>query len=111
MFASDELKKDREFVLKCVKNQGNILSYADNDITSDWNFIFECIKQNGQALEGTPLSYRFDEYLKLQALSLHGFLSQTDYSANYRDLRIEYEYPELLELDSFKSVAQNSASK
>ena len=44
--ADDLLKKDKEFVLAAVKEDGRALEYADDSLKKDKEFILAAVKQN-----------------------------------------------------------------
>ena len=48
--ADDSLKKDKEIVLKLLKQDGDALQYADDSLKKDKEIVLEAVKQDGLAL-------------------------------------------------------------
>ena len=50
-YASDELKNDREVVMKAVNQRGCASEYASDELRNDREVVMEAVKQNGCALK------------------------------------------------------------
>jgi len=59
-YASKELLKDKDIILKAVKNNGLALQYAD-DFKFDLEIIYEALKENEFSFSYVPVSIR-NEY-------------------------------------------------
>ena len=66
--ADNSLKKDKEVVLTAVKQNGYSLLYADNSLKKDKEVVLEAIKQNGYALEYADDSLKKDREIVLKAV-------------------------------------------
>ncbi|MEG3039468.1 MAG: DUF4116 domain-containing protein [Erysipelotrichaceae bacterium] len=74
-YASAAQKKDKDFVLEAVKQDGNQLQYANEDFKNDKDVVLEAIKQNAEALQFASTDVRDDkdvlfEVIKQNAESL-----------------------------------------
>ncbi len=50
IFASEELKNDKDVVLEAVKNDGEALRFASKELQNDKDVVLEAVKQNWRAL-------------------------------------------------------------
>ena len=50
-YASEELRNDREFFLDAVKRSPYALEYASEELRNDREFFLEAVRQTGDALE------------------------------------------------------------
>mmetsp|Transcript_88207 Transcript_88207/g.285522 ORF Transcript_88207/g.285522 Transcript_88207/m.285522 type:complete len:730 (-) Transcript_88207:124-2313(-) len=67
LFATDELKGDRQLVLQAVAFSGAALKYAAPELQSDRDFVLEAIKVQGASLAEAAEACRADRDLVLQA--------------------------------------------
>ena len=51
MYASEELKADKQVVLEAVKQHGDALRFASEELKADKEVVVEAMKQNWRALE------------------------------------------------------------
>ncbi|EFC44715.1 predicted protein [Naegleria gruberi] len=71
--------KDREFVLNIVKQNGLLLTYADESFKKDREIVLEAVKQNGLALQCADESLRKDREIILEAVK--GKETDSDWNA------------------------------
>ena len=71
-YASDELKKDYNFILKAVKQSVRALEYASNTLKDNRIFILDAIKINGLALKYANISFKKDRDIILAAITQNG---------------------------------------
>ena len=66
-FASDELKKDRNFVLDAAVIDGGCLEFADFDLSKELEFLREVMERNLEALEqwGNLIGKREERFQKI----------------------------------------------
>ena len=50
-FASEELRNDKEIVLKAVQNRGSALQYASDELKNDREIVLEAIKFDKEAIQ------------------------------------------------------------
>jgi len=72
IYASEELKHDKEFVLEVVKQNGSALRYADY-FKKDKDIVIEAVKSNGFALEYADETLRNDKEVVLEAVKKFGY--------------------------------------
>eukprot|EP00971_Amphidinium_carterae_P004426 88585-Amphidinium_carterae.1 len=67
-YASDRLKKKKNFVCKLLARNGKALEYALPEFREDQGIVLEAIRQNGEALEfaGAKLRENSESFPKLQ---------------------------------------------
>ncbi len=75
-FASEELRNDEEFMLKCLKFQTEnreALKWIGEKLNDDKAFIFRCMREHeGMTLEHAPHKWRDDEDVVLAAVRERG---------------------------------------
>jgi|GEM_PF-3992903 len=72
-YASEELKADREFMLKAVGNHGRALEFASEDLRKDREVVLAAVAKNGGALQFASEDLRGDREVVLKAVCKHGF--------------------------------------
>jgi hypothetical protein len=51
LYASDEIKSNIDFILKCVSFDSIVLKYASEKLKSDINFVLRCLEKNSSTFE------------------------------------------------------------
>ena len=62
MFASVELRGDKEVVIEAVKNNGRSLVHASVELRGDKEVVIEAVKKSGYSLEYASEELRNDEF-------------------------------------------------
>jgi hypothetical protein len=70
--APDELKSNKEFLVKAVCIQCLILKYASKELQDDEDFVLEAVKQNGEALRFASEDLRSNKEVVLAAVREDG---------------------------------------
>ena len=70
--APDELKSNKEFMLKAVCIQYLILKYASEELQDDEEVVLEAVKQNGYALRYASEELKSDHAFMLEAVRQNG---------------------------------------
>lgn len=66
-FVSEELKSDREFIMQVIKIDGLAICEASPEIQNDREFILKAVKQNGSVFGGLYEHYRIDPEIVIEA--------------------------------------------
>jgi len=66
-FASDELKSNKELILKVLSHNGNSLEYVQDALKKDKEIVLEAAKQDGYSLRHADESFRQDREIVLYA--------------------------------------------
>ncbi|EFC44723.1 predicted protein [Naegleria gruberi] len=98
-YADESLKKDREFILKAVKQYGYALEYADESLKKDREIVLKAVKQNGYTLEYADESLKKDREIVLKAVKQNG------YALEYADESLKKDREIVLE-----AVKQNGST-
>lgn len=72
IYASDELKQDKEFVLEVVRQNGSTLKYTDY-FKQDKEVVLEAVRGNGFALEYAAEELRGNKEVVLEAVQKSGY--------------------------------------
>ena len=72
LMIENELRNDKEFVLKAVKQDGWTLYHASKELKNDKEFVLEAVKQNGWALYYASKELRNDKEVVLEAVKQNG---------------------------------------
>nr|CAG4714732.1 unnamed protein product [Naegleria fowleri] len=72
LYASDDLKSDKEIVLEAVSMHGRAFEYASEDLKKDKQFVLEVVQQNGEVLEYTFIDLKQDKEVVLEAVKQKG---------------------------------------
>jgi hypothetical protein len=72
-YASEELLSDREIVLAAVKKNGSALQYACEDLRRDKKVVMEAVRQNGHALQYASKELRGDKEVVMEAVKFNGY--------------------------------------
>jgi len=67
-YASERIRKNKEFVLTAVRYDYNNLDYADDSLKKDKEIVLEAVKQNGQALYYADDSLKKNKEIVLEAV-------------------------------------------
>ena len=68
VFATEELRADREFVLEVAKHGRDALVFAAVELRADREIVLEAVKRNGHALEFAAEELRADPEVVLEAV-------------------------------------------
>ena len=66
--ASEELKRDRDFVLEAVKQNCNAIKYASEELKNDREIVLEAVKQNSRVLKYISEKLRNDRKFILEVV-------------------------------------------
>ena len=69
LFASQELRADREIVLAAVRNYGQALAYASKELQGDLEVAYAAIENNGEALFSASDELRDDKEFVIAAVT------------------------------------------
>lgn len=98
-FSSDEIKNDREFILKLLRSNPKVLSYASHIFINSHEFILEAIHYNSKALQFAPDALRDSpEFIADLVKSMpEQFYFASDYLRNNQEFiaRIIRDNPEI----------------
>ncbi|KAG2386386.1 hypothetical protein C9374_002832 [Naegleria lovaniensis] len=72
IYASSQLKQDREFVLQVVQLKGEELLFAEKYFKNDPEVLLTAIKQDAQALYRASRELQYDKRFVLEAVRLNG---------------------------------------
>ena len=67
LFASDELRSDREFMIEVLQKNPNALEYATDELKNDKEVVLKAVKNNGVALEFASERLRDDKEIIIEA--------------------------------------------
>nr|CAG4714939.1 unnamed protein product [Naegleria fowleri] len=87
-FSSSEFKKDNEFALKMVQQNGLILLYVPNTLENYREIVLAAVKQNGEALNWAHGNLAMDKEIALEAIK------QNKKALRFvaEDLLLDYEF-------------------
>ena len=71
-YASDGLKGDKEFILKVMQINGLTLKYASERLNDDRDVVLEAVKNNGKSLAYSSVRLRDDREIVLEAVKNNG---------------------------------------
>lgn len=71
-YSSEELRKDKEFILEVVKQDGFVLEYASEELKNDKEIVLEAVKQNGNALGYACDRLKNDKEVMIEAVKQNG---------------------------------------
>jgi Domain of unknown function (DUF4116) len=71
-YASQELKKDKQFILNVVRHHGWALEFVDNVLKKDKDVVMAAVSQNGYSLLYADSSLKKDKDIVLDAVSKEG---------------------------------------
>ncbi len=71
--ASDDIKADRQFMLKAVQKRGYALKYASDDLKADKEVVIAAVQQYGYALKHASDNLKADKEVVLAAVQQNGY--------------------------------------
>ena len=71
-YLSDEFKNDREIALKAAKSNGYVMSYVSDELKKDRDFVLEVVRIDGTAIEHIAEELLSDREIALAAVSKYG---------------------------------------
>ena len=71
-YANEDLKKDKDFVLKVLKQNGRALQFAHPDLKKDTDVVLAAVRQNGGALQFAHPDLKKDTDVVLAAVKQSG---------------------------------------
>jgi len=65
-YVSEELRRDKEFVLEAVRRNPKVLEYASEALRDDKRFVLEAVRQNPEALKyaGSRILVDIERFIK-----------------------------------------------
>jgi hypothetical protein len=72
LFASDELRKNRRFIMESVMQNGEALKHASEDMRAYRAVVMAAVKQSGWALEYASAKMRGDRGVVMAAVKQRG---------------------------------------
>ena len=69
LYASPELKEDREVVLRAVTQNGHALEYASQELQGDREVVLRAVTQNGHVLKHASQKLRADREVVMAAVT------------------------------------------
>jgi hypothetical protein len=67
-YASEDLRKDKEFMLLAMQQNGLALQYAPEELQNDYEIVLTAVKQNGLAIAYASEDLRKDSKIGLEAM-------------------------------------------
>ena len=86
--AKEEMRGDREIVMKAVSENGYALKHATEELRGDREVVMKAVSRNGYALKHATEELRGDREVVMKAVSQYGFALQvaTDELRGDRDM-------------------------
>ena len=73
VYASAELKKDKQFILVAVQEDGKVLEYADTSLTNNKDIVLTAVQEDGFALKFVGNELKRDKDVVLAAVQNWGY--------------------------------------
>ncbi|MEG0359274.1 MAG: DUF4116 domain-containing protein [Anaerorhabdus sp.] len=99
-YASAAQKKNKDFVLEAVKQDGYQLQYANEDFKDDKDVVLEAIKQNAEALQFASTNVRNDKDVLFEVIKQNAESLQLALDLLKNDMEIEEKQKEQKEREA-----------
>ena len=91
MFASEQLRNDRQFVTEAVRQRGSALQFVLEDLQSDREIVLEAVRQDGTALQFAAKNLHGDGAIVWAAVQQNGSALQFAFEDLQRDRKVVLE--------------------
>ena len=91
MFASGQLRNDRQFVAEAVRQRGSALQFVSKDLQSDREIVLEAVRQDGTALQFAAKNLHGDGAIVRAAVQQNGSALQFAFEDLQSDRKVVLE--------------------